>query len=60
MANLRGGPPGDSAGAQGPLGALGRRLHLGGVSSCKGLIAALELSLDELDSRRKDLIQVSP
>ncbi|XP_026191074.1 uncharacterized protein LOC34621649, partial [Cyclospora cayetanensis] len=57
LANLRGIPSGDYGCRSGPLNFMGRRLHLGGVSSCKGIVSALEIRLDELDCRRKALIQ---
>lgn len=59
METLRGGAAaGDSAVSQGLLGIVGRRLHLGGVSTCTGLVAALELRLDELDNCREAMIRV--
>ena len=44
-----------------PLAAAGsgKKFHLGGVSSCRGLVAALEVALDELDCKREDLIRVT-
>ncbi|CDJ36498.1 LOW QUALITY PROTEIN: helicase, putative [Eimeria mitis] len=38
-------------------GGLRRKFHLGGVSSCRGLVAVLEGALDELDSKREELIR---
>lgn len=58
LASLRGGSCGEYRASPVPTGFIGRRLHLGGVSTCRGLVGSLEMRLDELDERREHLIKV--
>lgn len=58
LASLRGGSCGEYRASPVPTGFIGHRLHLGGVSTCRGLVGALEMRLDELDERREQLIKV--